>query len=415
MDRLANEGVRFENAFVTSPICAASRASLLTGVVERTHQLTFGTPPLASHFIDRSYPTLLREAGYHTGFIGKFGVRTEPGATETMFDTFVPLWTDPYFKEMEDGSVRHLTDITADESIEYLRSNGRTGPFALTVSFNAPHAEDGDERQYIWPEAMDFLYSDTSIPHPPLSEPAFFDALPEFLKEASLNRIRWYWRFDTPEKARRMTRGYFRMISGVDAAIGRILGELESLGFAENTVVMLMGDNGYFLGERGYAGKWLPYDLSIRVPLVVYDPRVEDRLRGSTPSLPILNVDLAPTLLDLAGVEVPATMQGRSLAPLLMGEAPADWRTDFFVEHLFDHPEIPKHEGVRGERFKYARYFEQVPVYEELYDLLEDPLETRNLSGDPEYLEILEELRRRTDELRDEYGGPFVSVRERLR
>ncbi len=361
MDRLANEGVRFENAFVTSPICAASRASLLTGVVERTHQLTFGTPPLVADFIDRSYPTLLREAGYHTGFIGKFGVRTEPGATETMFDAFVPLWTDPYFKEMEDGSLRHLTDITADESIEYLRSNGRTDPFALTVSFNAPHADDGDERQYIWPEAMDTLYSDAAITDPPLSEPAFFDALPEFLKEASLNRVRWYWRFDTPEKARRMTRRYFRMISGVDAAIGRILGELESLGLAENTVVMLMGDNGYFLGERGYAGKWLPYDLSIRVPLVVYDPRVEDRLRGSTPSLFALNVDLAPTLLDLAGVEVPATMQGRSLAPLLVGEAPADWRTDFFVEHLFDHPEIPKHEGVRGERFKYARYFEQVP------------------------------------------------------
>jgi arylsulfatase A-like enzyme len=116
-------------------------------------------------------------------------------------------------------------------------------------------------------------------------------------------------------------------------------------------------------------------------------------------------------LLDLAGVEVPGAMQGRSLAPLLGGKEPADWRRDFFVEHLFDHPEIPKHEGVRGGRFKYARYFEQVPVYEELYDLLEDSLETENLSGNPEYLGILEELRRRTDELRDEYGGPFVSVR----
>jgi len=414
MDRLANEGARFENAFVTTPICAASRASLLTGAYERTHRFTFGTPPLAAEFTDLSYPTLLREAGYHTGFIGKFGVNTEEGATDTMFDAFVPLWTAPYLKELDDGTTRHLTDITADESIAYLRSTEGTRPFALTVSFNAPHADDGDERQYIWPEAMDTMYSNTEIPDPPLSDPAFFDALPEFLKEASLNRVRWYWRFDTPEKAQRMTRGHLRMISGVDAAIGRILDELESLGIADHTIVLLMGDNGYFLGERGYAGKWLPYDLSIRVPFIVYDPRIEDRLRGSIPSLPVLNVDLAPTLLDLAGVEVPATMQGRSLAPLLVGEAPPDWRDDFFVEHLFDHPEIPKHEGVRGERFKYARYFEQVPVYEELYDLLEDPLETRNLSGDPEYLEILEELRGRTDELRDEYGGPFASLRERL-
>jgi arylsulfatase A-like enzyme len=413
MDRLANQGTRFQNAFVTSPICAASRASLLTGVVERTHQLTFGTPPLAEDFIDQSYPTLLREAGYQTGFIGKFGVNTEPGATERMFDAYAPLRPAPYFKEVEDGSVRHLTDITADESIEYLRAIDRTRPFSLTVSFNAPHADDGDKRQYIWPEAMDTLYVDTEIPDPPLSDPAYFDALPEFLKEASLNRIRWYWRFDTPDKARRMTKGYFRMLSGVDAAIGRILDELEAMGVAENTVVILMGDNGYFLGERGYAGKWLPYDLSIRVPLVVMDPRIENLRRGSTASPPALNIDIAPTLLELAGVQAPATMQGQSLVPLLVGGGPADWREDFFVEHLYEHPGIPKHEGVRGMRFKYARYFEQVPVFEELYDLLEDPMETRNLSGDPEYLEILEKLRRRTDELRDSYGGPFISVRER--
>jgi len=414
MDLLASQGLRFENAFVTTPICAASRASILTGLVERTHQFTFATPPLAVRFTDLSYPALLREAGYHTGFIGKFGVITEPGVTDTMFDTYVPLSPAPYLKQLEDGSVRHLTDITADASIEYLRSTAGTSPFALTVSFNAPHADDGDERQYIWPEAMDGKYSDVTIPDPPLSEPAFFTALPEFLQDASLNRVRWYWRFDTPEKAQQMTRGYLRMISGVDAAIGRILGELESLGIADNTIVLLMSDNGYFLGERGYAGKWLPHDLSIRVPLVVYDPRVEDRLRGSTPSMLVLNIDIAPTLLDLAGVAVPTSMQGRSLVPLLAGESPDDWRTDFFVEHLFEHPEIPKHEGVRGERFKYARYFEQVPVYEELYDLLADPLEARNLAGNPDYLAILDELRGRTDELRDEYGGPFVSLRERL-
>ncbi len=403
MDMLASEGYRFENAFVTTPICAASRASILTGVVERTHQYTFGTPPLTAEFAGQSYPTLLREGGYHTGFIGKFGVATEPGAVEQMFDSYVPFVAHPYLREQEDGSVRHLTNITADSAVAFLRSADQAGPFALTVSFNAPHADDGDERQYVWPEALDGLYSDVAIPDPPLSEPDFFDALPKFLKDASLNRIRWYWRFDTPEKAQEMTRGYLRMISGVDAAIGRILGELESLGIADNTIVLLMGDNGYFLGERGYAGKWLPYDLSIHVPLIVFDPRIEEESRGALPALPVLNIDIAPTLLDLAGVEVPTSVQGRSLAPLLAGESPADWRTDFFVEHLFEHPEIPKHEGVRGERYKYARYFEQEPVYEELYDLLADPLETRNLAGDPDYLEILTRLRRRTDELQAKY------------
>ena len=410
MDRLANDGVRFENAFVTTPICAASRASLLTGLVERTHQYTFATPPLAEEFIDQSYPVLLREAGYRTGHIGKFGVNTEPGATDAMFDVYEPFRAAPYLREQEDGSIRHLTDITTDRAIEFLRSADQARPFALTLSFNAPHADDGDERQFIWPEAMNELYSNTIIPDPPLSDPAFFDALPEFLKDASLNRVRWYWRFDTPEKARQMTKGHFRMISGVDAAIGRVLDELESLDLADNTVVILMGDNGYFLGERGYAGKWLPYDLSIHVPLIVFDPRVEAQHRGSVPTQAALNIDIAPTLLDMAGVEIPSAMQGESLVPLLEGASPADWRTDFFVEHLFDHPEIPKHEGVRGERFMYARYFEQTPVYEELYDLLEDPLETRNLVGNAEYIEILAQLRTRTDELQMEYGGPYVPV-----
>ncbi len=413
MDRLASEGIRFENAFVTTPICAASRASLLTGVVERTHQFTFGTPPLAFEFTGRSYPSILRNAGYHTGFIGKFGVVTEQGAVNEMFDTYLPLSPAPYLKERLDGSLRHLTDITADEAIDFLQSAERDRPFALTVSFNAPHADDGDERQYIWPEEMDGMYSHISIPDPPLSEPTFFEALPEFLKEASLNRVRWYWRFDTREKARQMTKGYYRMISGVDAAIGRILDDLEFLGLADDTVILLMGDNGYFLGERGYAGKWLPYDLSIHVPLLVFDPRSENGIRGSRPSLTALNIDIAPTLIDLAGAEIPETMQGRSLVPFIEGRAPADWRKDFFVEHLFNHPQIPKHEGVRGERFRYSRYFEQNPVYEELYDLLENPLETRNLAGNPDYMEIMAGLRRRTDELRDKYGGPYSRIREK--
>ncbi len=222
-----------------------------------------------------------------------------------------------------------------------------------------------------------------------------------------MNRYRWFWRFDTPEKAKRMTRGYFRMISGVDAAIGRVRDELERLDLADNTVLILMGDNGYFLGERGYAGKWLPYEPSIRVPLLVFDPR-RSSPAGLQPTQMALNIDIAPTLLDLAGLPIPAVMQGRSLVPLLRGEEPEDWRTDFFVEHLMEHKQIVKHEGVRGQRYKYARYFELDPVYEELYDLENDPLETKNLARDPAYAEVLARLRTRCDELRDHYGGPYV-------
>lgn len=408
MDRLAKEGVRFENAFVTTAICAASRASLLAGVVERTHRFTFRTPPLSSAFTNNSYPALMRRVGYRTAHIGKFGVQIEDGAADSMFSVFEPLNRNPYFKQQDDGSQRHVTDITADQAIEFIKSTPEGTPFALTMSFNAPHAEDNDERQYIWPAAMDTLYQDLVLEPPPLSDPGFHEGLPMFLRnpDINMNRFRWFWRFDTPEKTQHMTRGYFRMISGVDAAIGRVLETLDNLQLASNTVIILMGDNGYFLGERGYAGKWLPHEPSIRVPLLLFDPRKPD-YAGQRPSVMALNIDIAPTLLDIAGVAVPESMQGQSLLPVLNEQSPHDWRTDFFVEHLMDHVQIVKHEGVRGQRFKYARYFELDPVYEELYDLQNDPLETNNLIEDPGFADVLERLRARTDELRDAYGGPY--------
>jgi len=407
MDRLAEDGLRFENAFVTTSICAASRASMLTGLVERTHGFTFITPPLDSQFTDLSFPTLLRGAGYRTGHIGKFGVKVHDGAIDKMYDVYEELNRNPYFKasqkEGEEGSLQHLTDLIGDRSEAFLESNPTNQPFALTVSFNAPHAEDNDERQFIWPEAVDHLYQDLTIPAPPLSEPTFFESQPEFMKdpEVSMNRFRWYWRFDDQNKAQEMTKGYYRMISGIDLVIGRLRSSLEDLGLGDNTVIILMGDNGYFLGERGFAGKWLPYDPSLRVPLLIYDPRISSQ-KGGRPEGMALNIDIAPTILDLAGLSPPASMQGEALFPL------RQIRDDFFVEHLMDHEQIVKHEGVRGEKYRYSRYFELDPIYEELFDLETDPLETENLVSNEAFAEVLATFRSRTDELRDGYGGPWV-------
>ncbi|NOY80625.1 MAG: sulfatase [Kiritimatiellaeota bacterium] len=406
MDALARDGCRFTHAFVTTSICAASRATFFTGLYERTHRYTFGTPPLAERFVDISYPVRLRAAGYRTGLFGKFGIRVPKGGAGKMFDVFEDLFRSPYFKKRPDGTERHVTDLLGDKAIGFLRSSQDGRPFCLSISFNAPHAEDRDPRQYIWPKAMDGLYADVHFPEPDDADAAFFARLPAFLRN-SLNRERWRWRFDTPEKRQKMTRGYYRMISGVDAVIGRIRDELSELGLADNTVIVLMGDNGYFLGERGFAGKWLGYEPSLRVPLLVFDPRLQPALRGRVLSAMALNVDIAPTLLDLAGVSVPRPMQGRSLVPLLANR-PTLWRSDFFCEHLFNHPKIPKYEGVRSLRWKYLRYFEQKPVYEELYDLTHDPKEEHNLAHDPQCAAELARLRQRCDWLRDRYGGPFV-------
>ena len=404
IDGLAAEGVRFANAFVTTPICAASRASILTGAWERGHGYTFGTPPLAKALVASSYPAVLRGAGYRTGFVGKFGVRVEPGATDLMFDFFRPQ-SQPYLKVGEDGRPRHLTDLAGDAALEFLRGCEADQPFCLSVSFNAPHAQDADKQnQFPFPASDKALYADAEISLPRV--PADFrESLPEFLAD-SLNRERWFWRWDTPEKYERNVRAYYRMISGIDRVVGQILTESERLGFADNTVVIFTSDNGYFQGSRGFAGKWLHYEESLRVPLVIRDPRVGESGRGRVVPQLALNVDLAATILELAGQERPSTCRGRSLAPIVRGEAVKDWREDFFAEHLFDHAKIPKWEGVRGQRYVYARYFDHLPEGEFLHDLKQDSLQLVNLAQDSDHAALLVEMRARCDALRDAVGPP---------
>jgi arylsulfatase A-like enzyme len=409
MDRLAKEGVRFENAFVTTPICAASRASLLCGMVERTHRYTFKTPPLADEFLAVSFPRLLKDAGYHTAYVGKFGVTVPTNGTKKLYDDFHET-KHPYWQKQKDGSQRHLTDIEGDFAMQFLEEHARSGsgkPFCLTIGFNAPHADDPEPQQYAWQKEVDALYRNVTVPKPPLSDPEFYDQLPDYLRDGTMNRHRWYWRFDFESKRQQMTKGYWRMISGVDLVIGRLRQKLETLNLAANTIIVLMGDNGYFLGERGYAGKWLPYEPSIRVPLLMFDPTGLFTRPGLRPKAFALNIDLPPTFLALAGVPAPKKMQGRSLLPLAKGENPNDWRKDFWIEHLMMEPSIRKHEGVRTERYKYSRYFEALPVLEELYDLQEDPQESINLVNSPTHKKILQQLRTRTNQLRAEYGGEF--------
>ena len=408
MDQLAKEGTRFTNMFVTTSICAASRATIFTGLYERGHHYTFRTVPLAAELTTQSYPTRLREAGYRTGFIGKFGVGVQQGEREKMFDYFKPLNRAPYFKKQADGSERHITEICADRAIEFLDQQDADQPFCLSISYNAPHAEDGDkENHYPWPKAMDGMYDDVTVPAPRLSEPEVFESQPEFLKK-SLNRDRWFWRWDTPEKYQKNIKGYYRMLSGVDHSMRRVLDHLDSLNLADNTIIIFTGDNGYYLGSRGFAGKWSHYEESLRTPLIIVDPRLPASERGKTVDAMTLNVDLAATMLDYAGVPIPDSYQGRSLKPWVSGNAPSDWRTETLIEHLMHYPGgIPKYEGVRGQRWVYARYFEQEPVFEFLHDLETDPDQLQNLATDPKYAKQLETMRKRCEELKAKLGGDY--------
>jgi arylsulfatase A-like enzyme len=403
IDHLAATGVRFENMFVTTSICAASRASILTGLTERTHGYTFGRPPVSQSHVNASYPVVLREAGYRTGMIGKFGIGVAGGnkSISRMFDYFKLIGRDPYFKTMPDGSRRHETELCGDAAVEFLSNQKTSRPFCLQVCFNASHAERNDRRpgvgHFPWPKAVDGMYDDVAMPAPRLGGAKYFEAAPEFLRD-SMNRDRFYWRWDTPEKYEANMRAYFRMISGIDNTITRVLEVLRRQGLAENTVVVYSADNGYYMGDRGFAGKWSHYEQSLRVPLIVFDPRLPKKKRGHVSSKMVLNIDLASTFLSLAGCKVPRDYQGRSLLPIIEGRPTKDWRKDFFCEHYTDHPRIPKWRGVRGERYVYANYYEQKPPRELLYDLKTDPDQVVDLSDDSGYKDILNSMRKRLEE-----------------
>jgi len=392
MDKLAGSGLFFKNAFVTTPICAASRASLFTGLYERTHDYTFGKPPLNDQYIFESYPYLLRQAGYQTGFVGKFGVKVNSGMEDSMFNVSKKTaW--PYIKEV-DGKKIHLADINGNYAIDFIKSN-KDQPFCLSLSFWSPHADDGSKEQYFWPSYCDSLYKDTDIPVPSTADPSFFNALPEFLK-TTMNRERWFWRFDSSEKYQRMVKGYYKMISGVDSVIGRIQKTLKEQGLADNTVIIFMGDNGYFLGERGYAGKWLMYEQSIRVPLFIYDPRQPQSSQGKVFDEMVLNVDIPYTILKLAGVTVPERYPGENLTDFYKGY-PGNWRTSIFCEHRLEgNPLLIKTECFRDNTWKFIRY-EDHPDYIELYNLKEDPNEVNNLAFNKKYKTKVEFYRQKCD------------------
>ena len=206
LDSLAADGVRFSNAFVTTSICAASRASILTGLYERTHGYTFGAPPIRAAHMSKSYPALLRKAGYRTGFIGKYGVQNQGTPSAELFDYYKPHGL-PFFKVQSDGTTRHETEVAGDRAIEFLNHDPAGQPFCLSISFNAAHADDGNKVDHFpSPRAMDGMYDELTIPAPRLSAPEIFDELPPFLK-TSMNRKRYFWRWDTPEKYQKKYEG----------------------------------------------------------------------------------------------------------------------------------------------------------------------------------------------------------------
>lgn len=399
MDQLAAQGTYFKNAMVSTPICAASRVSIFTGLYERTHRFTFQTGNVREQYMEQAYPRLLKESGYHTGFYGKFGIRYNK--PEELFDQYESYDRNGafkdrrgyYYKKLGKDTV-HLTRYTGQKALDFIDGAKADQPFCLSLSFSAPHAHDPAEDQYFWQNTTDGLLQDIEMPGPELGEDKYFEAQPDFVR-AGFNRLRWTWRYDTPAKYQHSVKGYYRMISGIDLEIGKIRKKLEEKGLDKNTVIILMGDNGYFLGERQFAGKWLLYDNSIRVPLIIFDPRGAKHQDSEELAQ---NVDVPSTIIDLAGLELPASWQGKSLLPIVQQKTRELDRDTVLIEHLWEFEHIPPSEGLRTKEWKYFRYVND-QSFEELYNLKQDPQEIKNLAKDPNYRAVLEELRSKCDEL----------------
>ena len=396
LDQMSEQAVRFTHNCVTTSICCVSRASLFTGQWMSAHGCE-GFKPFKTEW-SKTYPGILRDGGYYVGHVGKWHNGPFPAKH---FD-FGRAYHGRHWYTQEDGSKIHVTQRNENDALEFLKTRPADKPFCLTVAFFATHAVDKNPKQFLPQPSSESLYQDEEIPVPANANDESFHRLPEFLaNEKNEGRNRYHWRFDTPEKYQTMMKNYYRLASEVDTTCGRIMAELEQQGVLDDTLVIFTTDNGYYHGEHGLGDKWYPHQESIRVPLIIRDPRMTAEVRGTTDDNLTLNVDLAPTILNAVGMPTPDSMQGSDLSALYLKDnsaEPVPWRTEFYYEHptIQSKDFIPSSQAVVTKKWKYMVW----PEFdrEQLFDLANDPREENDLVGSEG--SKLAEMRKRFKHLR---------------
>lgn len=451
IDKMAKDGCYFKNAFHVAPICMPSRASVQLGQYISEHRCGFDRPTDYTVTYDEyqnSYPVLLRENGYYTGFIGKFGFgvtvekvpdgereemmterseakfprkncwsNREEGMPRNQFDEWYGFPTQgKYFPEKTDNTFNgyenkrnddHLTMFNAHTACDFIKNaKEKNMPFALSISFKAPHRPFTPSPK--WKE----YYKNLDYPRYENDKPEYFEKLPKVVREHSRNAEEYWGRYsgggvDRPWKDDKFfkqdARDYLALISGVDEAVGEIRSYLKEMELAENTILIYTSDNGFFLGSKQIGGKELLYEESIRAPFIVYDPtRTKSKETvGGMMSI----VDICPTILDFAGISKPPTTYGKSVLPLLDGSVDEineavygenDFNNNYVtMEECSDQLQYQsiRSKYVRTIQYKYIKYHECHPVVEELWEIEKDPLETRNLINDPKFKKVADMMR----------------------
>ena len=410
LDRLATEGMRFNNCFCTNSICAPSRAVILTGKYSHLNGVIDNA--VTFNGSQQTFPKLLQKAGYETAIIGKWHLKSDP----TGFDywNILPgqgIYYNPAMIEMGQHKKHtgYVTDIITDLCLKWLKERSGDKPFCLMYHHKAPHREwEPDEKHAR-------MYEDVEIPVPETFDDDYKTRCAaaqqqEMTIERHLNRQDL--KMDPPEglagrelkkwKYQRYIKDYLRCIASVDDNVGRLLDYLDNSGLTENTIVVYTSDQGFYLGDHGWFDKRFMYEHSLRMPLLVRYPK--QIKPGSINNDIVLNLDFAPTFLDFAGVTAPNDMQGRSLRPLLKGGAPQNWRTSMYY-HYYEYPAVhmvKRHYGVRTRRYKLIHFYYDIDAWE-LYDLEKDPNELNNVYDNPAYADVVKELKAELERLRKEY------------
>eukprot|EP00567_Pseudictyota_dubia_P002441 CAMPEP_0197466644 /NCGR_PEP_ID=MMETSP1175-20131217/65162_1 /TAXON_ID=1003142 /ORGANISM="Triceratium dubium, Strain CCMP147" /LENGTH=583 /DNA_ID=CAMNT_0043002693 /DNA_START=359 /DNA_END=2110 /DNA_ORIENTATION=- len=417
LDKLAEEGVRFTENCVTTSVCWCSRVTLYSGLYTSRH----GTTRPKYWYVEwnATIYDMLQRAGYHVGHVGKWGVN-HPNKKRVDFE----VEEDGWHVTKRGGKTWHVTEKNEADALRFLEKRPKDKPFFVNVAFFATHAVDGDKRQYLPQNQSLSMYVDDVIPDPVTNTLDAYKRLPSFFGDRNEGRTRWRWRFDTPEKQQSMMKNYYRMASEVDSACGLIMKELELQGELNNTLIIFTTDNGNFHAEHGLADKWYPHQESIRVPLIIKDPRMAPGNIGTVNDDFTLNIDLAPTILSAAGIDPLEVMMGRDMSVLYrtkpdletqhgsqterVAKELSPWRTEFFYEHpqLFSDDFIPASEALVRKDYKY--FYWPAFGWEQLFNLKDDPIEdsdmidrnkTTNMTE--ENMAILNEMRGRFWELKN--------------
>ena len=405
--RLAKEGIRFTYNAVTTSICWISRATLFSGQWVSGHASTYLSRPVFASDPTKwtkTWPYLLQKSGYWVGHVGKWQYHDTNGYKNHIFN-FSSFFEGYMWQQSRDGVQTHIADRAGSEAIRFLRERPRNRPFALTIAFYPPK---GNMDTSNCPKTFSRLYENFSIPEP-YDRNMAYQHLPPFLQNNKTEaRQRYLYRFEEHGNFQSCMRAQYCSISHIDSVCEKVSSEVKKQGVYNNTLIIVTADNGEFHAWHALADKWYPYQESIRVPLIIKDPRMPIKKRGTLDDSFTLNVDLAKTILGAAGLDGPREMKGRDIGDLYLEwpKSRVPWRSEYYYEFPDINAKIPSSIALVKRKWKFVKWPKH--DHEQLFDLEEDPFEFQNLVGNTSYSKVKEVMRSRLTGLRHDIFSPMV-------